>query len=71
MERDVEKILEERCDLELQKNKDYINLQIELANAHSANDVETFSEISFRMQNIAAVVSYKLAIKDMYSIINE
>jgi len=71
MDNDLEKNIETRCDLAIQKNEDYLNLQKELADAHSSNDIDAFSEISFRMQNIAVTTCYKLAIKDLHSIICE
>ena len=71
MEKALESTIETRCDSALQKNKDYTDLQEELAYAHKTNDIDAFGEISFRMQCIAVVSSYKMAIKDLHSIINE
>lgn len=71
MDDDLEKSIEMRCDLLLQKSKAYTELQGELADAHESNDIEAFSKISFQMQRIAIVSCYKLAIKDLHSIEKE
>lgn len=71
MEKDLDDSIESRCDLALQKNKVYSELQGELANAHKENNIDAFSEISYRMQTIAVRCCYKLAIKDMHNIVNE
>ncbi|HCL01850.1 MAG TPA: hypothetical protein DHW61_05445 [Lachnoclostridium phytofermentans] len=71
VENDLSSLIESRCDAILQKNKNYTELQEELANAHSSNDIDTFSEISYRMQFIAVTTAYKLAVKDLHSIIYE
>jgi len=71
MDEMLEKSIEERCDSALQKNKDYLDLQAKLANAHENNDIETFSEVTFLMQCVAMRTCYKLGISDIYNIINE
>jgi hypothetical protein len=71
MDEDLEKFIAERCDFELQKNHEYVDLQNDLACAHENNDIESFSKISFQMQCVAMRNSYKLAIKDVYNVIHE
>lgn len=68
---DLENTIEVRCDLALQNNKEYLDLQNHLADAHVNNDVDAFSEISYRMHRIAVRVCYKQAIKDLHNIINQ
>ena len=53
----------------LANNAEYLKLQKELANAHDNNDIDTFSKVSYQMQNLAMIVSYRLGIKDIYEII--
>lgn len=71
MDKEFDDMIETRCELALQKNQDYLNLQNELANAHGNNDIDSFSEISFRMLNVAVNACYKLGIKDMQYLTKE
>jgi hypothetical protein len=71
VEKDLEDGIENRCDSALQKNENYLSLQAELAIAHQSNDIESFSKISYCMQVIAMRTSYKIAIKDIFSIVHE
>jgi hypothetical protein len=71
VDKDLEELIATRCDNVLQKNNDYLALQEQLAGAHSENDIEAFSEISFRMQVIAVRIGYKLGMKDMREVIDE
>lgn len=70
MDKELEILIETRCDNALLKNKEYLRLQDELAQAHIDNNIDAFSEISYRMQRLAVKYSYQFAIKDMFSIIN-
>lgn len=71
MDNELDKYIELRCDDVLQRNERYIELQEQLAEAHSRNDIDKFSEISYQMQYIAVITSYKLALKDRHYVVTE
>ena len=70
MDKYFDELIASRCEKALQNDTNYLDVQNKLAEAHNNNDIETFCELSFRMQVIAVEVGYKLGMKDMCEIFN-
>jgi hypothetical protein len=71
VDKDFEEMIATRCDMALQKDENYLALQKQLADAHSDNDIDAFSELTFRMQIIAVKTGYKTGMKDLRDIFDE
>lgn len=71
MEKDLEGFIENRCEEALQKDGEYVKLQKKLSEAFRNKDIEQYCEISLKMQGVIELTSYRLACKDLYSVIKD
>lgn len=69
MKKALERLITTRCEEELLKNGEYLELQKALATYYSAKDIDAYSETSLKMQEIIEKTCYKVAVKDIYSLI--
>ena len=63
--------IENRCEEALLANKAYRDIQSEFNEAYKSNDIEKVNDLSMQMLIITESVCYKLAIKDVYTFLNE
>jgi hypothetical protein len=65
---ECEEFIARRCDDELNKNVQYMKIQDEMTIAYNNQDLESFYELTMKLQPLIAKISYKTAMSDWISI---
>jgi hypothetical protein len=65
MSKEMEEYISRRCDDALNNDAQYMELQDELTSAYNSDDIEKYSEIFMRLQNVIEKVCYKTAAIDI------
>ena len=71
MDKDLKDYIAARCEKELLKNNEFKEVQKKLSDSYTRKDIETYSELSLRMQIIIETTCYKVAVKDIHSLVIE
>jgi len=69
MQKELENYILTRCERKLSEDADYMNIQRLMKDAYRNNDLEHYSELSYKMQLIVEQISYKTAAHDLCELI--